>query len=441
MKLSSKALACGQSPMRKFHPYAVAAAAAGKKIYHLNIGQPDIHTPDALYDAIHNFRTPVLAYAASPGIPELIEAIRKYYENIGVGLDESDILITTGGSEALQIAANCLLDDGDEVIVPEPFYPNYHTFITTAGGVIHPLHTKPEEGYFYADRARIEACITPKTKAIMITNPGNPTGTCLTEEQMKMLLDVAVEHDLYLVADEVYREFTYDGEPLHSFGKFDYGKILPQAVLDIPKYGAINMHGSILPQLRGSAPVQRSILNHCDEAGVTAMYLSAGMDEGDIIEIRKTLIQPLETSEELMARLAQIAAPLCADTVRAIETGTAVRIPQDSARATYAPMLSKEESPIDWKQPARFIVDHVRGLVPWPVATAELGGTEFKIYRVEYADQKTDKAPGALVALTKKGLLVACKDGDTVLIRELQAKGGKRMPAPDYFRGHPITIK
>ena len=207
------------------------------------------------------------------------------------------------------------------------------------------------------------------------------------------------------------------------------------------KYGAINMHGSILPQLRGSAPVQRSILNHCDEAGVTAMYLSAGMDEGDIIEIRKTAIQPLETSEELMARLAQLAAPLCADTVRSIEAGTAPRIPQDNARATYAPMLSKEESPIDWNQPARFIVDHVRGLVPWPVATAELGGTEFKIYRVEYADQKTEKAPGSLVALTKKGLLVACQDGNTVLVRELQAKGGKRMPAPDYFRGHPITIE
>ena len=220
-----------------------------------------------------------------------------------------------------------------------------------------------------------------------------------------------------------------------------YGKILPQAVLDIPKYGAINMHGSILPQLRGSAPVQRSILNHCDEAGVTAMYLSAGMDEGDIIEIRKTAIQPLETSEELMARLACLAAPLCADTVRSIEAGTAARIPQDSTRATYAPMLSKEESPIDWSQPARFIVDHVRGLVPWPVATAELGGTEFKIYRVEYSDQKTDKAPGSLVALTKKGLLVACQGGDTVLVRELQAKGGKRMPAPDYFRGHPITIE
>ena len=200
-------------------------------------------------------------------------------------------------------------------------------------------------------------------------------------------------------------------------------------------------YGKILPQLRGSAPVQRSILNHCDEAGVTAMYLSAGMDEGDIIEIRKTAIQPLETSEELMARLAQLAAPLCADTVRSIEAGTAPRIPQDNARATYAPMLSKEESPIDWNQPARFIVDHVRGLVPWPVATAELGGTEFKIYRVEYADQKTEKAPGSLVALTKKGLRVACQDGNTVLVRELQAKGGKRMPAPDYFRGHPITIE
>ena len=182
MKLSSKALACGESPMRKFHPYAVAAAAAGKKIYHLNIGQPDIHTPDALYTAIHDFRTPVLAYEASPGMPALIEAIRGYYDHVGVSLAPEDILITTGGSEALQITANCLFDEGDEVIIPEPFYPNYHTFITTAGAIIHPLHTSPEEGYFYAERARIEACITPKTRAIMITNPGNPTGTCLTQE-------------------------------------------------------------------------------------------------------------------------------------------------------------------------------------------------------------------------------------------------------------------
>ena len=224
MKFSSKALRCQQSPMRKFHPYAVAAAAAGKKIYHLNIGQPDIQTPKQLFDAVRNFHEPTLAYAPSPGIPALIDAICSYYARIGVTLDAGNVLVTTGGSEALQIACNCILDDGDEIIIPEPFYPNYHTFITTAGASIHPLHTKPEEGYFYADRARLEACITPKTKAIMITNPGNPTGTCLTEAQMKMLLDVAVAHDLYLVADEVYREFTYDGEPLHSFGKFDYGQ-------------------------------------------------------------------------------------------------------------------------------------------------------------------------------------------------------------------------
>ncbi|HAY19558.1 MAG TPA: aspartate aminotransferase, partial [Clostridiales bacterium] len=203
MKISQKALACNLSPMRKFHPFAVAATNNGKKIYHLNIGQPDIATPPAYFEAVRNFELPVLEYAPSPGLPVLIKAVQDYYDKLGIHYEESDILITTGGSEALQIAANCLLDEGDEVIIPEPFYPNYHTYITTAGGVIHPLHTKPEEGYFYADRARIEACITPKTKAIMITNPGNPTGTCLTAEQMKMLLDVAVEHDLYLVADEV----------------------------------------------------------------------------------------------------------------------------------------------------------------------------------------------------------------------------------------------
>ena len=224
MKFSSKALRCQQSPMRKFHPYAVAAAAAGKKIYHLNIGQPDIQTPPQLFDAVRNFHEPTLAYAPSPGIPALIDAICSYYARIGVTLDAGNVLVTTGGSEALQIACNCILDDGDEIIVPEPFYPNYHTFITTAGASIHPLHTRPEEGYFFADRAKLEDCITPNTRAIMITNPGNPTGTCLTEAQMKMLLDVAVAHDLYLVADEVYREFTYDGEPLHSFGKFDYGQ-------------------------------------------------------------------------------------------------------------------------------------------------------------------------------------------------------------------------
>ena len=209
--------------MRKFHPYAVAAAAAGKKIYHLNIGQPDIQTPPQLFEAVRSFHEATLAYAPSPGIPALIDALCSYYARIGVTLDAGDVLVTTGGSEALQIACNCILDDGDEIIIPEPFYPNYHTFVTTAGASIRPMHTKPEEGYFFADREKIEACITSKTKAIMITNPGNPTGTCLTREEMKMILDVAVEHDLYLIADEVYREFAYETGELLSFLQFGYG--------------------------------------------------------------------------------------------------------------------------------------------------------------------------------------------------------------------------
>ena len=219
-----------------------------------------------------------------------------------------------------------------------------------------------------------------------------------------------------------------------------YGKILPQRVLDIPKYGCINMHASILPELRGAGPVQWSILNHCDETGVTAMYLSAGMDEGDIIEIRRTPIDPMETSSELMERLSHIAADLACDTARAIAAGTAQRLPQDSAKATYAPMLSKAMSPIDWSQSARFVIDHVRGLIPWPVATSVIDGRTFKIFRVEKTSKTTDQAPGTLLALSKKGLEVACGGGEVLVITELQAEGGKRMAAGAYFNGHPIKL-
>ena len=221
---------------------------------------------------------------------------------------------------------------------------------------------------------------------------------------------------------------------------FRSGKILPQRVLDIPKYGCINMHASILPELRGAGPVQWSILNHCDETGVSAMYLTAGMDEGDVIEIRKTPIDPMETSSELMARLAEIAGDLACDTVRAIEAGTVQRTPQDNAKATYAPMLSKSMSPIDWTQCARYVIDQVRGLIPWPVATTEIQGKKFKIYRVEKTGATSEQTPGTLVALTKQGLEVVCGGGEVLVIRELQAEGGKRMAAADYFRGHPITI-
>ena len=219
-----------------------------------------------------------------------------------------------------------------------------------------------------------------------------------------------------------------------------YGKILPQNVLDIPPLGCVNMHASILPELRGAGPVQWSILNHMPETGVTAMYMSAGMDEGDMIEVRRTPIDPMETGAELMDRLAEIAAQLACDTVEAIRDGRAVRTPQDGSKATYAPMLNKSMSPIDWTQSLRFVIDQVRGLIPWPVATTVLNGKNFKIYRVEDTGKTTDAAPGALVALTKKGLEIACGDGCVGVITQLQAEGGKRMAAADYFRGHPIEI-
>ncbi len=167
-----------------------------------------------------NFTEPVLEYAPSPGIPAMVKAVQDYYGRLDVSLAESDILITTGGSEALQILFNCILDDGDEVIIPEPFYPNYNTFIKTAGGSIRPLSTTPEEGYFYADRSRIEALINDKTRAMVVTNPGNPTGMVLTPEQLRMIADVAREHDIFVIGDEVYREFVYGGEALATLASF-----------------------------------------------------------------------------------------------------------------------------------------------------------------------------------------------------------------------------
>lgn len=219
-----------------------------------------------------------------------------------------------------------------------------------------------------------------------------------------------------------------------------YGKILPQRVLDIPKFGCVNIHASVLPQLRGSGPVQWAILNGMDETGVTAMYMSAQLDAGDIIEIRKTPIEPFENAQSLLDRLAQIGGELLCDTIRSIEAGTAERTPQEHEKATHAPMLTKELCPIDWTGSARQIIDHVRGLDPWPVATTLLDGKRFKIYEVRPTDKKTDKLPGTLLALTKQGLEIAVGGGDVLVITVLQADGGKRMAAPDYFRGHPIAI-
>lgn len=216
MKLSSKMQRCGLSPMRKFNPYADKVKERGIKIYHLNIGQPDVETPAPFFQALRDYADKVVSYAPSGGMPVYLDAVRGYYKRIGVELTREEILATSGGSEALQMVFATILDDGDEVIIPEPFYPNYATSVTLAGAKIRPIPTNVEEGYFYADRARVEACINENTRAIFVTNPGNPTGSILTPDQLKLMLDIAKEHDLFLICDEVYREFVYAGEPLLS---------------------------------------------------------------------------------------------------------------------------------------------------------------------------------------------------------------------------------
>ncbi|WP_130861088.1 pyridoxal phosphate-dependent aminotransferase [Bacilliculturomica massiliensis] len=221
MKFSSKVEKCSLSPIRKFYPYTVEAKKKGKKIYQLNIGQPDIKTPEEYFKAVRDFNLPVLEYAPSPGIPEMIKAVQDYYAKLGIQYAENDITITTGGSEALLFALMSILDDGDEIIIPEPFYPNYNTFVKATGATIRPINTTPEEGYRFADRAKIEPLINERTRAIMFTNPGNPTGVVLTPEELRLMADIAKEHDLFIIGDEVYREFVYGGEKLASLGEFD----------------------------------------------------------------------------------------------------------------------------------------------------------------------------------------------------------------------------
>ena len=214
-----------------------------------------------------------------------------------------------------------------------------------------------------------------------------------------------------------------------------YGRILPQKVLDIPGKGCVNIHASVLPAYRGSAPYQWAVLDGLKETGVTAMYLCREMDAGDIIDVEKTPIGPNETAGELLDRLALLGAGLLSKTLDRIAQGNVTGTPQDGSLVTFAPMLDKTMSPIDWTKTAQQVHDHVRGLHPWPVATAEIGGKKFKIHStVIVPGQGT---PGQILGLTKTGLQIACGQG-AVEIRVLQAEGGKRMAAPDYFRGHPL---
>ena len=220
-----------------------------------------------------------------------------------------------------------------------------------------------------------------------------------------------------------------------------YGRILPQKVLDIPPLGCVNIHASLLPAYRGSAPYQWAVLQGCTETGVSAQYMCLQMDAGDVIDVEKTQIGENETAGQLLDRLAVLGGNLLSRVLTGIARGTATAVAQDESKVTFAPMLDKPMCPIDWTKTSREIHDQVRGLHPWPVATAVLGGTEFKIHETRKTDLTTDKAPGTAVALRKDGLDVACGDGKVLRITQLQAQGGKRMAAPDYFRGHPLEIQ
>ncbi len=220
-----------------------------------------------------------------------------------------------------------------------------------------------------------------------------------------------------------------------------YGRILPDDILAVPKYGAINVHGSLLPKYRGAAPIQWAVLNGDKVTGVTTMYLASEMDTGDIIYTAETEIGEYETSGELFDRLKDMGAELLVKTLRDIDAGTAPRTPQDHSKASYVTMLDKSICPIDWNKTPREVLKHIYGLQPWPVASMELEGKTVRVFAAKYTDGKTEKTPGAVVSTDKGGLEIACANGETLLITELQAPGKKRMGAEDYLRGHQIKVE
>ncbi|MBW2936588.1 pyridoxal phosphate-dependent aminotransferase [Aureisphaera sp. CAU 1614] len=228
--ISTKGLHMPESPIRKLVPFAEKAYKQKKTVYHLNIGQPDIKSPQIAMDAVAMHSLEILAYTRSEGSEEYRAKIANYYKNKQINVEAKDIIVTTGGSEALLFAMGTLCDSGDEIIIPEPFYANYNGFATASGVNIVPVISKIEDNFALPPIAEFEKLITPKTKAILICNPGNPTGYLYSKEEIKTLCDIVKKHDLFLVADEVYREFTYDGLQHYSIlqeeGMEDYGIII-----------------------------------------------------------------------------------------------------------------------------------------------------------------------------------------------------------------------
>lgn len=218
MRYSERITTMQSSPIRKLAPIASSAKAKGIKIYHLNIGQPDIKTPKVFFEAVKNFNNEVLEYAVSPGLPELISSLQQYYTTYNMDFESDEILVTNGGSEALLFALMATCDPKDNILVPEPFYSNYNGFSQSINVNITPITTKAEEGFHLPSKEKIQSLITSKTMAILISNPGNPTGTVYTKKELYMISEIAKENDLWIISDEVYREFVYDGLEYTSFG-------------------------------------------------------------------------------------------------------------------------------------------------------------------------------------------------------------------------------
>ncbi|MDC3104926.1 pyridoxal phosphate-dependent aminotransferase [bacterium] len=209
--ISNKGLNMPESPIRKLVPFAEKAKRNGKTVFHLNIGQPDIETPKVALDAVKDFSSQVVEYSHSAGFESYRKGLASYYQSLGISVSFDDLMVTTGGSEALLFALNSCLDAGDEIIIPEPFYANYNGFSTSSGITVKPISTSIENGFALPPIDDFEKLITAKTKAILICNPGNPTGYLYSKEELERLRDLVKKHDLFLFADEVYREFCYDG--------------------------------------------------------------------------------------------------------------------------------------------------------------------------------------------------------------------------------------
>ncbi|MDY3869108.1 MAG: pyridoxal phosphate-dependent aminotransferase [Pyramidobacter sp.] len=330
MRISERIQQLSASPIRKLAPYAQAAKASGKKVYHLNIGQPDIETPSNFMDAIRGYDEKVIAYSNSQGESFLIEAIRKYYLEWGMDFAPSEITITNGGSEALSIAMMALCDPGDEILVFEPFYANYSTFAKSINASVRAITTHAENGYRLPDEATVEAHIGARTRAILLTNPGNPTGVVYTKEEMEMISRVVRRHNIALIADEVYREFVYGGE-YQSFGTMPEladNLIIVDSVSK--RYSACGARiGALLSK---DAHFSKEILKYCqarlccpilDQVGAAALYTTPKQYLADVNEEYK------KRRDAIAAALAKVPGLISSDPQGAFYV--MVKMPVDNA--------------------------------------------------------------------------------------------------------------